>query len=57
MKKKKKMKIPDYVILEWPDMRIKYLIESEEDLEAVKVIAENDGYKIKYPPLEESTNE
>jgi len=49
MTQQKKRKIPNYVILVYKDDEIKHYIDSEDDLEAVIMIAEIDGYKIKYP--------
>jgi len=46
----KKNKIPKYVILVYPyDDEFKHTIDTAEDLEAVKMIAIAEGYKIKYP--------
>ena len=44
------MKIPKYVILIYPDGELKHYIDSDMDLEAVKIIASNLDYRIKYPP-------
>lgn len=46
----KKNKIPKYVILVYPyDDEFKHPIDSSDDLEAVKMIAIAEGYRIKYP--------